>query len=451
MMKKYILALFFFLGIFAGNTQPQSFNLIANINSYPAVGYNDIWGYTAGADGQEQEYALLGVRNGTSVLDLTDLQNIREVDLIPGPNSTWKDIKTYQSYAYVVTESTGGMQILDLSFLPDSVVLVGTFNGIPSSHNIYIDEIYGILYTEGSYTEPVRVFSLADPLNPIQLSYFGIECHDIFIRDSLAFIAEGTQGSIGIYNISNPNQPALIQRLNIPAGGYAHNVWTNSDNTVMVTTEETPYKTIKIWDISDLDNITFLSEYLAPSNLAHNVFIAGDYAYASHYESGLVITDIRNPIQPVEAASYDTYPQGNTPNYNGAWGVYPFTSNGLVYVSDMQTGLYVFSFDSVSVTSIDPGYDVPPEFTLQQNYPNPFNPSTTISFQIPAAANISLKIYNILGQEVRNLVNDVYSPGQWSVNWDGRDNFGNPVPSGMYIYQLESDAFTDMKKMILIR
>jgi hypothetical protein len=218
-----------------------------------------------------------------------------------------------------------------------------------------------------------------------------------------------------------------------------------------MTTEETPYKTIKIWDIQDLNNISFISEYLGASNLAHNVFIAGDYAYASHYESGLIITDIRNPLQPIEAASYDTYPQANTPNYNGAWGVYPFTNNGLVYVSDRQTGLYIFSFDTVTVSNLDPSDNLPNKFALQQNYPNPFNPTTAISFQIPEASQVSLKIFNILGQEVRTLVNDIYAAGQWSVNWDGKDNFGNAVPSGMYLYQLESEAYTEMKKMILTK
>ena len=122
-MYKYIFSVFLFVCVFAGIAQTQSFNYIANFNNYPAVGYNDVWGYTDG-DGQGREYALLGVIDGTSIIDLSDLQNISEVDFIPGPTSTWKDIKTYQSYAYVVTENPSGMQILDLSFLPDSVVLV---------------------------------------------------------------------------------------------------------------------------------------------------------------------------------------------------------------------------------------------------------------------------------------------------------------------------------------
>ena len=115
-MKSFKYMLFTLLLVSMGMTQNQQVSFIANINDYPTVGYNDVWGYTMG-DGFGQEFALLGVINGTSVVDVSDPQNIQEVGFIPGSSSTWKDIKTYQSYAYVVTETPSSMQIIDLSFL----------------------------------------------------------------------------------------------------------------------------------------------------------------------------------------------------------------------------------------------------------------------------------------------------------------------------------------------
>ncbi|MCB0295079.1 MAG: choice-of-anchor B family protein, partial [Calditrichaeota bacterium] len=159
--------------------------LLVNVNQYGSTGYNDCWGYTANG----REYALLGVLNGTSVIDITDTDNPVEIGFIPSTTSTWKDIKTYQHYAYVVNESGGGMQILDLSDLPNSVSLATTYNGFSTSHNIYIDVTTGILLSEGSAGQSVRTISLANPLSPVQLSSFGIECHDIYLQDNIAYVS----------------------------------------------------------------------------------------------------------------------------------------------------------------------------------------------------------------------------------------------------------------------
>jgi choice-of-anchor B domain-containing protein len=443
---KYILLMLGMVSI--GWSQSPNTTFVANVNNYSSVGYNDCWGYTAP---NGNEYALLGVLNGTSIIDVTNPQSIQEIDFVPGPSSFWKDIKTYQHYAYVVTEQFGGMQILDLSFLPDSVHLAAVYTGFQASHNIFIDSENGLLYAEGISSNPVRILSIDNAEQPVQISSFGLECHDMFVRDTLAFIAEGTQGSIGIYSVTDPFQPSLVQRLIIPAGGYAHNVWTDPSNTLMATTEETAGKTVKFWDISDLNNISFLGEYLGGSGLAHNVFLMGHYAYISHYESGLKIVDFSDPTMPVEAGYYDTYPQGEGPNFNGAWGAFPYSGNGMIFISDRDNGLTIVTFDSPAVAISDPTESVPTFFALEQNYPNPFNPITSIKFQVPTNTNVTLRVFNILGREIRTLVNEYYASGEYTVKWDSQDNLGNKVPSGMYFYRLETDSYSQIKKMILTK
>ncbi len=94
----------------------------------------------------------------------------------------------------------------------------------------------------------------------------------------------------------------------------------------------------------------------------------------------------------------------------------------------------------------------PDNYKLSQNYPNPFNPSTNIDFTLPISKAISIKIYNTLGQEVRTLINNrKYAAGTYTVQWDGRDNNGNPVASGVYIYKLIFGNFAKSKKMTLVR
>jgi len=90
-------------------------------------------------------------------------------------------------------------------------------------------------------------------------------------------------------------------------------------------------------------------------------------------------------------------------------------------------------------------------FRLEQNYPNPFNPTTTIPYKLPGSSQVNLGIYNSLGQEVRTLVTAHQEAGEYRVVWDGRDNHGRPVPSGVYIYRLQGENFSDSRKMMLIR
>jgi len=102
-------------------------------------------------------------------------------------------------------------------------------------------------------------------------------------------------------------------------------------------------------------------------------------------------------------------------------------------------------------TSVD-NYSIQPfKFSLGQNYPNPFNPITNITYTLPKASQVKMVIYNDLGQEVRMLVNKHQPAGRYTVQWDGRDRFGNPVPSGVYFYKLKAGNFVQNRKMILMR
>ncbi len=94
-------------------------------------------------------------------------------------------------------------------------------------------------------------------------------------------------------------------------------------------------------------------------------------------------------------------------------------------------------------------------FSLSQNYPNPFNSTTHIRYYLPAVSSqfsaVSLKIYNILGQEVRTLVDGEQAAGGYRILWDGKDTFGKEVSSGIYLYQLDAGGYKFTKKLVLLR
>ncbi len=107
---------------------------------------------------------------------------------------------------------------------------------------------------------------------------------------------------------------------------------------------------------------------------------------------------------------------------------------------------------STSVTGIgDEDIRVPKSFALHQNYPNPFNPETNITFDIPKRSNVTIVIYNTLGQKVRTLVQDVKEPGSYTVVWNGRNDAGVQVASGVYIYMIKAGDFVKSRKMTLMR
>jgi hypothetical protein len=96
-------------------------------------------------------------------------------------------------------------------------------------------------------------------------------------------------------------------------------------------------------------------------------------------------------------------------------------------------------------------YRLPEQNQLFQNYPNPFNPSTRISYELPKNIQVILTIFNLLGQEIRTLVNESKEAGHHTVHWDGEDNFGKKVVSGVYLYQIKAGDFKYTKKMLLMR
>ena len=122
-----------------------------------------------------------------------------------------------------------------------------------------------------------------------------------------------------------------------------------------------------------------------------------------------------------------------------------------IYFYDVQNG-WVTGFDPPSIyhftgtTSVEENNNIPIEFSLAQNYPNPFNPSTVIRYQLPVASQVSLKVFNVLGNEVATLVNDYKSAGSYDVDFNSTN-----LSSGVYFYSLTAGSFTETKKFILMK
>jgi hypothetical protein len=116
-----------------------------------------------------------------------------------------------------------------------------------------------------------------------------------------------------------------------------------------------------------------------------------------------------------------------------------------------EESLRLFRLDSIIVSVQPSGVTLPYDFALYQNYPNPFNPATVIRYELPVESNIAIRIHNILGQEVKTLVNEEQAAGVRQVIWNGRNNAGASVASGVYFYRLQAGDFVDTKKLLLLK
>ena len=118
-----------------------------------------------------------------------------------------------------------------------------------------------------------------------------------------------------------------------------------------------------------------------------------------------------------------------------------------------EAGIFVFN-ENGNVVEIDNGQQIksqPSRFILNQNYPNPFNPNTTIRYALPEQATVSLTVYDVRGQKIAILPNGVKAPGNYEVQWNGLDQSGNPVSTGVYFCQLQSGTFSQTIKMVYLR
>lgn len=356
------------------------------------VRYNDCWGFVQNG----KEYAVAGSTEGTHFFEITDANKFRSVDFVEGNYSSslviHRDFKTFGNYIYsVCDEGLSSLQIIDVSYLPDSVSLVAeNLTDFTQVHTIYIDTANALLYacditpSSGGVLLPqtaMQVYSLLDPLNPT-LVYSGPndipEVHAAYVRDNIAYLNCGFDG-LRVYDFSNPSAPIFIQNLSFyQEQGYNHQGWLSPDGTKYVFADETNGKKVKLCDVEN-HQLTVSSTFgtnFAENSVPHNIVITDEFAYVAYYNEGLRIYDLRTlPVK--EIAHYDTHPEEEgIYTMRGAWGVYADFPSGRIVISDRINGLFLFKFDA-------------PIFTAKNEndlilFPNPVLQGEEIVFRIKA-------------------------------------------------------------------
>ena len=322
-----------------------------NTNFLGQKSYNqelsDIWGYEK--DGAE--YALVGVYNGISVVDVTNPSTPVEITFFNGYESIWRDLKTWGDYLYCINETNGGLQIVNLAeaINGDSVAtyIQNTDLGFTTAHNIFIDE-NGVLYVFGSnYSNGgCEMYDLTtNPENPIFLGVFDdYYFHDGMVRGDTLWGGAIYNGVFSVVDVSDKSNPEIIGSHSTP-NTFAHNCWISDDGDYLFTTDEVSGAYVAAYDVSDLDDIQEIDRIQAWSGytdvIPHNTHVDGDFIVTSYYRDGVSIVDISNPSNLIEVGYYDTSDDFSGNGFNGAWGTYPWLPSGNILVSDIENGLFI--------------------------------------------------------------------------------------------------------------
>ncbi|OZV70958.1 choice-of-anchor B family protein [Winogradskyella aurantia] len=331
---------------------------------------NDSWGWTDPATGKE--YALVCTSTSTAFVDVSDPYSPVYLGRLPTAtiNSLWRDVKTYNNFAFIVSEAPGhGMQVFDLTRLRDITTppvifdADANYNEFGSAHNIIINENSGYAYAVGSntFSGGPHFVNIQNPMAPEAAGGYANDAYshdaqvvtyngpdpDYIGREILIGSNENEVVIVDVTDKSNPVQISTIDYMNI---GYTHQGWFTEDMEYFLLGDEIDEinfggntRTL-VFDFTDLDNPVFHMEYLGPTQaIDHNGYVVGNTLYIANYAAGLRAIDISNIASGVmvESGFIDTYIPNDNTVFNGAWNIYPFFESGNIIVSDIDGGLFV--------------------------------------------------------------------------------------------------------------
>jgi len=437
------------------------------------------------------------VGNDFNIIDFSDLNNIRKRGTCHIEDRIY-DLAVFGDRIYMA-QGVDGIKIMDATD-PANPEEIGVYQTGDKAEEIQmLDKYFYFPEYEGGYISQFTLMDFSDPASPIELGPF--KCKDRAIRifpvgDTL-YSALGFEG-VGVYTLLKPD--SLIEIARYASEKHVHDISVAGNFAYIVTTPtDRGYNyddSLHVLDLSDLGDIKELGQcscHAGKPIVRTGISVCGSRAYLpanslSPDGPGFVTIDISDPYHPEEIGFYDVNSRKSM--HIETWQNYVFivgskvlaldTSDpenfkqaGIFYLKEIflsegslkgnlenfiymtsNNGLFILKFDPpTDVVDLLPESNLPNDFSLQQNYPNPFNPSTLISYSLPGIGkhHVSLKIYNLLGQKVKTLVNSHQAAGVHCISWDGKDNSGQAVTSGIYFYQLKAGIFTQTKKMSFLR
>ena len=379
---------------FAGDHACENMDLLSHVplssfSTNPSAA-NDVWGFYDINDGKE--YAILGLRNGIGVVEVTNPEAPRMVGSVFSQSTSWRDIKVYQhfnratarwdSYAYVTADSASvGTMIIDLRALPDDISVGASDKSDISAHNVYLSNVDYSMGVALNGVEPFlhiagsnrnggafNTYRLDNPVEPDSVYSNGSSSranysHDVSSmvvtddRKDTQCVAAGphceiffdfNEDNFQIWDKTKNSAPSRLSTTSYPKVSYVHSGWYTEDKQVVLVHDELDEMdyglntTVRLFELSDFRSPALLSTWTGPTGaIDHNGFVRGNRYYMSNYTRGMTVLDISDTSSPKEIGFFDTFPISDNTSFNGAWGVYPYLPSGVILISDISSGLYV--------------------------------------------------------------------------------------------------------------
>lgn len=351
------------VGAFA-QFQMDGVRLLANVklssfSGSPSSG-SAIHGYTSPTG---REYAVIGLRNGKHVVDITQPQSPVEIGFVSGPNSTWHEQTVLGDFAYGVTEAGGGMTIIDLRQADMGVVTSpGAYqgNGLNSVHTIEANPVSKTLYLNGSNLAGGGLLALdvSNPVAPVEVGRWNVKyVHDSLVKTYTSGQYAGKEivfaccGDAGLRIIDATNKASMTQigALQYVFNGYSHSASISPDAKFLFVNDEfdelngvTNTTTTYVIDIQDLSNPKLIRTFTnGVGAIDHNSNYRDGYLFLAAYTSGMRVYAASEINNIRETGFFDSYPSGDVIDFAGNWGVFAQFPSGNVIISDMQRGLFV--------------------------------------------------------------------------------------------------------------
>ncbi len=440
---------------------------------------NDIWGWTDPQTGRE--YALVGLRNGTAFVDVTAPEAPVFLGKLPTATnpSTWRDIKTYGNYAFVVSEAGNhGMQVFDLRRLrsvsnpPQTFTADARYTGFGSAHNIVVDDESGFAYGVGVRAgtcggQGLHMVDIREPLAP---SYAGCFDDDGYTHDAQCVVYRGpdtehqgkqicvasNEDTVTIVDVTDKANPVQISRGFYPNPGYTHQGWFTEDQRHFIVDDEldaseSGTRTI-IMDLSDLDSPQF--DFFSIASIPvrdHNLYVRGSFAFLSNYEGGTRIYDVSNLSQDqmLEVGYFDTYPLGDGGSFDGQWSNYPYFPSGTLVANDGTNGFFVLAPDAEFVTSAnEPASGAAPGgYALSDGTPNPFRDRVAFTLSVDTPQRVTAEAFDLSGRLVTSVFDGTVASGVPTSFVLGAER----LPAGAYVLRVTGETFSASRQAVLLR
>ncbi|MBL7135972.1 MAG: T9SS type A sorting domain-containing protein [Candidatus Marinimicrobia bacterium] len=324
-------------------------------------------------------------------------------------------------YAYLA--ACDSFKILNISN-PEQMEEAGSFRTNGCAQDVALQGDYAYL---ASGYGGLQIINISNPENPEQIGVFDIEGDGTSIVAVQGEYAYVKFDSLVVLDISDPTNPQHIGSFD----SYVYAIAVQGDYVYI-----TRNNVFCVLDNSDPANLVEIGSYTL-DDYCFDIVIHNNYAYVANERAGLIILDISDPANIIKTGFFDTG--------DDARGV--AVDDNYVYVADGDDGIYIIRNNELDNTKIENNENnIPQKVKLSQNYPNPFNPTTTFKYELPKESKVHLVLYDINGRLIETFVNEKQQPGYYSVQWNA-----SQYSSGVYIYRIQADGFSAVKKCLLIK